>query len=402
MRIDRMHEKENPLKAEILADDASGDHEKRLARYAVAMDRKQETVDHIIKRIEEDDNVNLDKELKALQDCGAFLIYRHYYLADRYRLLAGCTCKKHMLCPLCAIRRAAKCVAVGSQKIQDVVQRGYNPAEDEEQVATEYDQVMITLTIKNGEDLTERFDHLRESFKRLRRKRTDSLKKRPKTDTVFKHVLGSIYSFEVTFSEGKGYHPHCHMIAMIAKGQFEYAERWDQKAKKNVKVPLELWAGLVEDWQSITGDSFIVDVRLIDDEKDQMSALVECFKYALKFSDMDVNTQLDCYIALKGRRMLDSMGCLRGIKFPDGLTDELLPGEEKYVDIVYRYSGVSFGYQEISRNGVGLPENFNEQVLKGTLFKDGSFRGEKGTLVIHNDSDGTHRLTRQKLADAPF
>ena len=173
----------DPLRSEILADDASVDHEKRLTRYSVAMARKQEVVDHILVLKEQGYKFNLDKELKALQDCGSFLIYRHYYLVDRFRLLAGCTCKKHLLCPLCAIRRAAKCVAVGFQKIEDVLQRGY-------ETGVEYDQVLITLTIKNGDDLEERFLHLTNSFKMLLQKRRNALKKRPKTDTVFKHVLG--------------------------------------------------------------------------------------------------------------------------------------------------------------------------------------------------------------------
>ena len=386
----------DPLRSEILADDASGDHEKRLSRYSVAMARKQEVVDHILVLKEQGYKFNLDKELKALQDCGSFLIYRHYYLIDRFRLLAGCTCKKHLLCPLCAIRRAAKCVAVGFQKIEDVLQRGY-------ETGVEYDQVLITLTIKNGDDLEERFLHLTNSFKMLLQKRRNALKKRPKTDTVFKHVLGSIYSYEVTYSEEKGYHPHVHMIALIPRGTFEFQERFDKKAKKAVQVPVDLWAGLVEDWKSITGDSFIVDVRRIDNENDQLSALVECFKYALKFSDMEVADQVECYTVLKGRRMLDSMGALRGIKFPDNLHDDLIPGEEKYVDIVYRYAGVTFGYQEISRGGASLPEDFVSKVQKGIVFKETSRKAPDGSLwLVERLPNGKRRLVQKNLPEAPF
>lgn len=388
--------KNDPLRQEILADDTSGDHEKRLSRYSMAMARKQEVVDHIIELKDQGGKFDLDKELKALNECGSFLVYRHYYLIDRYRMLAGCTCKKHLLCPLCAIRRAAKCVAVGFQKMEDVIQRGYESGQ-------EYDQLLITLTIKNGEDLQERFEHLTASFKRLLHKRRNALQKNAKTDTPFKHVSGSIYSYEVTYSEERGYHPHVHMIAMVPKGAFEYVERYDPKGKKNIMVPVELWSGLVDDWKAITGDSFIVDVRRIDNENDQLSALVECFKYALKFSDMDIAIQVQCYTVLKGRRMLDCLGCLRGIKFPDNLNDELIPGEEKYVDIVYQYSGVTFGYQEISRGFARLPEDFSANVKKGKLYKERAFSAPEGSfLFIERDCMGQMALVRKKGIETPF
>ena len=93
---------------------------------------------------------------------------------------------------------------------------------------------------------------------------------------------------------------------------------------------------------------------MIENEEDQISALVETFKYALKFSEMDVETQVACYLVLKSRRMIGSMGALFGVKLPDNLNDELLPGEEKYVDLVYQYSGLNFGYQLTTQGEVGF------------------------------------------------
>lgn len=348
-------ETKNPLLNEVLADDSTEGHEKRLARYSAAKTRQQEVVNHIIQEIGkslkwngEPDKITgeiiydphpYEKIKKQLEECGSFLVFRHYYQLEKYRLLAGCTCKKHLLCALCAIRRAAKCVAVFSEKIAEVTKKD------------EFDTFLITFTIKNQITLAEPYEHLQRSFQRLLQKRKDALKSKPKTDTVFKHVAGAIYSYEVTHSE-TGFHPHIHMVALVPKNQFKIDEKTIKG--KPVKVAPDLWAGLVKDWSEITGDSKIIDVRLIDNEDDKMAALVETFKYALKMSEMDVAVQFDCYHFLSKRRMIGSMGALFGVKMPVNLNDDLLPGEEKYIDLVYQYSGANFGYQLTSHGETSI------------------------------------------------
>lgn len=351
-------ETKNPLLNEVLADDSTEGHEKRLSRYSAAKARQQEVVDYILQQnidtvtgelVPAPDHAMM-KVKDALNECGSYLVYRHYYELEKYRLLAGCTCKKHLLCALCAIRRAAKCVAVYSEKIAEVT-RGQ-----------EYDCLLVTFTIKNGSDLSERYNHLQSSFQKLLQKRKDSLKAKPTQDTVFKHVSGAIYSYEVTYSE-TGFHPHIHMIALVPGNQFKFDEKIIKG--KAVKVVPDLWAGLVQDWSEITGDSKIVDVRLIENEEDKMSALVETFKYALKMSEMDVSVQVACYSVLRTRRMIGSMGALFGVKLPVNLNDDLLPGEEKYIDLVYQYSGANFGYQMISHGETSIQASTLSQRFSG-------------------------------------
>jgi plasmid rolling circle replication initiator protein Rep len=322
----------NPLLNEVRQDHNSEEgHEKRLARYSTAKARQQKVTDYILQQNEINDKPTFLKELDALQECGSFLVFRHYYELEKYRMLAGCTCKKHLLCSLCAIRRAAKYVAVYDEKIKQV------------QADQAFDFLFITLTIKNGPDLSERYSHLRESFKKLLQRRKDSLMVKQKKKSLFRFVEGAIFSYEVTFNDdSREYHPHLHMIALVKKGTFDFQEK--TYGEKPVNLVPELWAGLVQDWKEITGDSKIVDVRLIDDEEGKMSALVETFKYALKFGEMAPVVQLECYKVLKTRRLIGSMGELYGVSVPENLSDELLPGEEKYIDLVYQYSGIA-GYQ---------------------------------------------------------
>jgi len=209
-----------------------------------------------------------------------------------------------------------------------------------------------------------------------------------------------VYSYEVTYNPDTGYHPHVHMVCLVPLGRFQYTEK--KIKKKAVQVPEELWSGLVDDWKEITGDSFIIDVRLIGDRDGFLSALVETFKYALKLNDMDVAIQIECYEQLKGRRLLGSLGLLFGVKLPEDLNDELLPEDLEWIDIVYQYSGVTFGYQEISRGNINLPVNFNERVVKGCLLRDAPFDDHGADLMLDYDEKGRFGLQRQILPDSPF
>jgi hypothetical protein len=50
---------------------------------------------------------------------------------------------------------------------------------------------------------------------------------------------------------------------------------------------------------------------------------MEVFKYAVKFSDQPVADTWHAFQTLKGKRLLGSAGCFRGVEVPEELTDEL-------------------------------------------------------------------------------
>lgn len=356
------------LEQEILADlSPEGQHEKRLARYSVAMGRKESVLDYILNNKCIPGKNNLISEARELEKCGSFLIFRHYYSVDQYKMIAGCTCKKHLLCALCAIRRAARYIAIYSKKLESILDGSME----------EFEEVMLTFTIKNGDDLGERFNHLLDSMKDLLQKRRNALKKNPRTDTIFKAVEAALYSYEVTFKDETGFHPHCHMVALIPKGIFEFTKTTIKG--KSCFVPWKLKNELTEEWKQITGDSFILDARRIERHSldpvtgeignhDRLRALVEVFKYALKMNDMDVSVQVSSYEALKGRRLIGSFGSLRGVQVPKDLNDMPLDDSElPYIDLMYQYSGVTYGYQETFRGQFDLAprskqteENFSD------------------------------------------
>jgi hypothetical protein len=65
-----------------------------------------------------------------------------------------------------------------------------------------------------------------------------------------------------------------------------------------------------------------VDVRPI--VGDPAEGFMEVFKYAVKFSDQPVADTWHAFQTLKGKRLLGSAGCFRGVEVPEELTDESL------------------------------------------------------------------------------
>ncbi len=248
----------------------------------------------------------LEHYAQRVKGCGDYLVFRHYFTVDQVKLHGARLCMKHLLCPLCAIRRGAKSLRAYLDRFELVrVERPH------------LRPFLVTLTVKDGPDLAERFAHLhkgqRELWKRKQRGRGSALD----------GVQGAVWSYEVKRGSGSGmWHPHLHMIA-LAEHQPDQEE-------------------LASEWHNITGDSYIVDVRPIDQE-DPASGFVEVFKYAVKFSDQEPEDTVHAFLTLRGKRLLASAGCFRGVPEPEGLLDdaEALEGLP-FVTLFYRFLGKGY------------------------------------------------------------
>ncbi|NKO00869.1 protein rep, partial [Weissella cibaria] len=127
--------------------------------------------------------------------------------------------------------------------------------------------VFITLTVKNGDDLQERFAHLVNSFRRYQKRRREWFTKGRGCNELCR-AEGGVFSYEVT-NKGNGWHPHLHGVLLVSS----YIDREQLSAE----------------WESITGDSKIVDVRRLKPKNGEMAeAFCEVFKYALKFSELSL------------------------------------------------------------------------------------------------------------------
>lgn len=272
---------------------------KRVDRYGKAKNRALDVAEYIgtvSKR---------QPTLKALGDrvasCGDYLVFRHYFTVDKVRLHGASLCMKHLLCPLCAIRRGSKALKAYLDR-WEVIQ-AQKPA---------LRAFLVTLTVKDGDDLAERFRHLHASQRELWKQ------KQRGRGSVLAGVEGAVWSYEVKRGAGSGlWHPHLHMIA-LAECSPDAAE-------------------LSAEWKRITGDSHVVDVRPIS-QVDPVSGFIEVFKYAVKFSDQEPIDTLKCYMTLKGKRLIGSAGCFRGVEVPEDLTDDVsdLDGLP-FVTLFYRY-----------------------------------------------------------------
>lgn len=298
----RRPESENP---DLLAQDgASGGIEElpgRVDRYGKAKKSALDVAEYMGRLPK---SQGLDRYAKLVKGCGDYLVFRHYFTVDQVKLHGASLCRKHLLCPLCAIRRGAKSLKSYLDRFELIrVERPH------------LRPFLVTLTVKDGEDLEERFRHLHKSQRELWKRR-----QRGRGFTALDGVEGAVWSYEVKRGNGSGlWHPHLHMIALAEVQP-------DQVA-------------LSQEWRDITGDSFVVDVRPIDQE-DPASGFVEVFKYAVKFSDQEPADTVHAFQTLRGKRLLASSGCFRGVPEPEGLLDdtEALEGLP-FVTLFYRFLG---------------------------------------------------------------
>ena len=300
---------ENRLGFESLAD--------RLERYACGKKRALDMTNYITERCGGKKKTGRPPEnlrlVAKMETCGSYLVFKHYFNRDEVRLHAAKFCKKHMLCPFCAMRRGAKYVQAYQERLAVVLNQ--RPG---------LRAFMVTLTIKDGEDLKERFNKLRSGLKKYQQQRRDALKGQRFVE--YAKAMGGVFSIEIKRGRNSGqWHPHVHMI-------------WLCHEMPDV-------ARLSLEWLEITGDSYIVDVREFYGDS-VTDGFLEVFKYALKFSDMALADNWEAYETLKGKRLVDSFGLFRGVEVPESLLDDDLDNEA-YRLLLYRFSAGT-GYNFIA------------------------------------------------------
>ena len=196
----------------------------------------------------------------------------------------------------------------------------------------------MTLTVKDGDDLAERFKHLNKSQRELWMRKTRG------RGSVLDGVAGAVWSYEVKRGKNsKSWHPHLHMIAL--------AESMPDQMQ------------LSQEWHNITGDSFIVDVRPIS-EDDPVSGFVEVFKYAVKFSEQPPEDTLHAWVTLARKRLLASAGAFRGVEVPESLLDDSEGLEDlPFMTYFYRFLGKGYSLQLSEKNDVRRRHQVNQNVI---------------------------------------
>lgn len=244
-----------------------------------------------------------------LEACGRWLLFRNYYRVDVVRLHAASFCKDHLLCDLCAMLRARKYTARIMQRIEtlDWGEQGWDPW-------------LITFTVKNGDDMEERFAHLRSSLLTVWKRRTET-RKRGRGSSAFAAMEGAIGGIELKRGKQSGQgHPHAHLVSF-----------WSD-------TPRFLACGA--EWLEITGDSKNVHFDAITDRgKGLVGSVMEAVKYPLKPGDISIEDRVAWASFLRSRRLLLSVGVLHGVKVPTELSDDMteLLADEPFLEYVYRW-----------------------------------------------------------------
>lgn len=326
-----MTRKEKPLSKEALQGELDKGSTishlpKRIDRYGAAKSRQLEILKQVKSFVEQEPlrsrNLNLHNLQHRIDNCGNYLVFNHYHTVDEVRLTKASFCKTHLLCPLCAIRRGAKQVKAYLDKLEAI--------RNEDPTLKPY---MLTLTVKNGHDLKERFNHLTESFSKLLKRRRNT-KAGNSTSELIK-ALGGVYSYELTYSKQHGWHPHIHMVVLQRDHDLIDFDKYNPKESR-----------LSQEWLSVTGDSFIVDIRPIKGNPSE--GFIEVFKYALKFSDLTPEQNLLAFTLMKGRRLTGAFGAFWGVKVPDDMTDNLLD-ELPFIEMFYFYTTAGYSLTKIDK-----------------------------------------------------
>lgn len=250
--------------------------------------------------------------------CANHLNWRWYPEQDQRILYGAKFCQIHLLCPNCAHRRASRQAAKVHEKLVHLADR--------------FDYWFVTLTVVNGPDLAERFAHLVRSFRTLRSLARDYRRGKGRFVELGR-AEGLAWAFEFTYSEATGWHPHIHLVAALPKGSAP------------IRYGVLPWTGeesqLRRDWREVTGDSEITHAEPLDMANPHKS-VCELVKYSLKFADLDIERTVQAYQTLRGRKLFESSGALRGVELPPGddLLDDLLTGQ--YHDFLFLWHGEAY------------------------------------------------------------
>lgn len=317
-------EKKKPLEVDCLAADSSKGLDEtdkldaRLKRYGSAKKRALENL-QVLQVYQPVDPLAQESCRVAsanLSGCGNYLAFRQYFTVGKTRLTKASFCKQHLICPLCAIRRGSKTLEAYLKRYQAIKLQHPN-----------WTLSMITLTVKNGHDLEERFKHLQKAVQRVFKHRRKAINE-GKSRTEWRKVHGYVGTYEVT-NKGQGWHPHAH-IMVLHTSSFDYR-------------------AMQAEWKEITGDSHVLNVTAAMHPEEPERDFLEVFKYAVKFSDLNPEQNIEAWLILKARRLLFSGGAFRGVDVPEDLQDVPLD-DLPYIELLYAYTLVGYSLKRTSHS----------------------------------------------------
>jgi hypothetical protein len=297
----------------------------RLQRYAAARSRTLEQVAYLREFLPDPftskrgEGAELRHLANELEECGRYLGFKHFFTINELRLHVAHFCQKDKLCGLCQIRRASKILRLYAEKFSQLL------FADPSLIGC-----MVTPTVRDGPDLGERLRHLLTSHSKCINARKHV--QHGYGSTQWARAVAGVSRVEIKRGSGSGqWHPHIHSAWLCHQ------------------LPDE--DELRREWERVTGDSHQVKVSplkfselgLPPTPENVAADLVECLKYSVKLSEMNVEDAFFVHDNTRGVKLLRPFGLLHGLKVPkDLLDDPLSESDLPYVEIFFRYAGGKF------------------------------------------------------------
>jgi hypothetical protein len=190
--------------------------------------------------------------------------------------------------------------------------------------------VLVTLTLRDGPDLRERFSVLMDCLRRF----VNGFRLVRSSHRWLQAfgVAGGVCGVEVKRGSGSGlWHVHAHWLMVMPPCEFRFAAD-----------------ALSREWHGLTGDSYVVDVRGVDSAA---AGVVEVLKYVCKFSETSYADLWQTFGVCKGRRLRRSFGVLRGVPDPVDLLDDDAAVSGPFVDEFFRFVNGRFRLAEVRAQG---------------------------------------------------
>ncbi|MGH7747842.1 MAG: protein rep, partial [Candidatus Dormibacteria bacterium] len=253
--------------------------------------------------------------------CGEHLIFRAPSCeCDPHArpLLVGADLCTHRLCHHCARLRSRRLAARVREMIEQL--RGRE--------ITRY--ALLTLTYRDSEVLEGSVSRCWRDFRKLRQRK------------LWDQVHGCVATMEIKRGKrSRLWHPHLHVLVARPSCTCLRGRRIGDSGPTcphgKLWCPHALNQCCISDaWSEITGDSYVVHIRAVhaDHEGSMAGAVREVVKYCTKLTEVSSKERedgesdvLELHRAIRGRRLLTTVGVFRGLVEPQD-ADELLDDAE--------------------------------------------------------------------------
>jgi hypothetical protein len=262
----------------------------RTFRFSDCLDELKAT-EELYSRI---DGVDGKSRLEALSKCRMFAFFARDVETSRVHVISN-SCRLRW-CPVCSKART------------NYIIHSLSPFMENRKVTR-----FLTLTVKhNNMSLSNQVTRLYDRFRTLR-----------KSSWFKKHVSGGIWFFQIKLSANrKSWHPHLHCIIT---------------GKYLPKMELSRL------WLNITGDSKIVDVKMIRNARETATYVARYSARPAQLRNYDIELRIEIFTAMHNRRLCGSWGVAKGVSLspPKSVTSD------KYVRLGSWSSVLSLRHSDI-------------------------------------------------------